>query len=179
MIVSGHATVTSVMACASTSVADNTAFSIALWTLVVIDYSVEVFEGFHYSVDMWMGALLTSLLWRIYISVEQEENHLQEQDQEDGGSGDDSSNTFHNSDAGTVAPESLPFAAATKQDIFWYVLPAAGAFVVITATPEAIINFWIVGYCVMAVVGVVQRGITSYTKHLLICALFIALASYL
>ena len=55
LIISGHATVTSTLASVVASVGDNMWFSTALWTLVALDYAVEIYEGFHYSVDMWLG----------------------------------------------------------------------------------------------------------------------------
>jgi hypothetical protein len=58
------------MACVSSSVADDPIFAASLWSMLVLDYSVEIYEGFHYSVDMWLGMVLTTLLWRVLASVE-------------------------------------------------------------------------------------------------------------
>jgi hypothetical protein len=55
LIISGHATVTATLACLTTSVVGKPLFTTALWMLVSMDYMVEVYEGFHYSVDMWLG----------------------------------------------------------------------------------------------------------------------------
>ena len=70
LIVSGHAIVTSVVTCVCTSVADNTTFSLAAWSLLAFDCVVEVYQGFHYSVDMWMGVVLTCLIFNSLAIVE-------------------------------------------------------------------------------------------------------------
>ena len=70
LIVSGHATVTATMACVSVSLANDSLFTVAVAWLLGMDYLVEVYEGFHYSVDMWMGAVLCSLLWRVWKPIE-------------------------------------------------------------------------------------------------------------
>lgn len=64
LIVSGHATVTSTLTCVVTSVANDPTFTLLLWLLVAMDYCIEIYEGFHYSVDMWMGMILVQLIWR-------------------------------------------------------------------------------------------------------------------
>jgi hypothetical protein len=58
------------MACDSSSVADDSIFVTSLWAMLVLDYSVEIYEGFHYSVDMWLGMVLTTLLWRVLAPLE-------------------------------------------------------------------------------------------------------------
>jgi hypothetical protein len=50
LIISGHATVTSTLACLVTSVVGKPMFTTAVWMLVAMDYMVEIFEGYHYSV---------------------------------------------------------------------------------------------------------------------------------
>ncbi|KAL3907826.1 MAG: hypothetical protein SGARI_003349 [Bacillariaceae sp.] len=55
LIISGHATVTSTLACVVVSIVGKPLFTAALWMFVAFDYMVEVYEGFHYSVDMWLG----------------------------------------------------------------------------------------------------------------------------
>ncbi|KAL7579911.1 hypothetical protein ACA910_004915 [Epithemia clementina (nom. ined.)] len=70
LIISGHATVTSTLACISASISNDPIFCVALWTMVVLDYMVEIYEGFHYSVDMWLGLVLVCLLWRVLGFVE-------------------------------------------------------------------------------------------------------------
>ena len=72
LIVSGHATVMSVVACICTSVADNTMFSLAAWSLLAFDCVMEVYEGFHYSVDMWLGVVLTCLIFHSFAVLEKE-----------------------------------------------------------------------------------------------------------
>lgn len=53
LIVSGHATVTSTLACMVTSVVGEPLFTVAIWMFVAMDYMVEVYEGFHYSVGTY------------------------------------------------------------------------------------------------------------------------------
>merc|ERR1711957_978124 len=65
LILSGHAIVTSTLGCAFTSTASNASFSIAAWTLIALDYSIEAYQGMHYSVDMWLGCIVTCLLWQL------------------------------------------------------------------------------------------------------------------
>lgn len=45
LIVSGHATITSTIACVTLSLAEDPLFSFALWWLLAMDYSVEIYEG--------------------------------------------------------------------------------------------------------------------------------------
>ena len=52
LIISGHATVTSTIACLVTSVVGKPLFTTAIWMFVTMDYFVEIYEGFHYSVDV-------------------------------------------------------------------------------------------------------------------------------
>eukprot|EP00521_Asterionellopsis_glacialis_P019040 CAMPEP_0195326626 /NCGR_PEP_ID=MMETSP0708-20121125/9808_1 /TAXON_ID=33640 /ORGANISM="Asterionellopsis glacialis, Strain CCMP134" /LENGTH=154 /DNA_ID=CAMNT_0040394257 /DNA_START=127 /DNA_END=588 /DNA_ORIENTATION=+ len=140
LIISGHATVTSTLACASTSVASNTKFSVALWALVAMDYSIEVYEGFHYSVDMWMGALLTSLLWRIYVTLEQDDQDEQVEKDDDDNNKEEEGNV---NDSHTDTPvQWRSLAEVTTQQLLWYGLPGFGAFVVVAVMPEAIANYW-------------------------------------
>lgn len=53
LIVSGHATVTSTLACMVTSVVGEPYFTAAIWIFVAMDYMVEVYEGFHYTVGAY------------------------------------------------------------------------------------------------------------------------------
>eukprot|EP00586_Coscinodiscus_wailesii_P017780 CAMPEP_0172505202 /NCGR_PEP_ID=MMETSP1066-20121228/184384_1 /TAXON_ID=671091 /ORGANISM="Coscinodiscus wailesii, Strain CCMP2513" /LENGTH=475 /DNA_ID=CAMNT_0013281715 /DNA_START=104 /DNA_END=1528 /DNA_ORIENTATION=+ len=120
LIISGHATVTSTMACASTSIADNLAFSTSVWILLTFDYFIEVIQGLHYSVDMWLGAIVTSLIWRLLGPLEQK------------------------------APKEekdlylMPLSSATATDIIQFSIPAVIAVIAITVLPNSIANLWIV-----------------------------------
>merc|ERR1711957_272909 len=79
LILSGHAIVTSTLGCAFTSTASNASFSIAAWTLIALDYSIEAYQGMHYSVDMWLGCIVTCLLWQLTKPLEDvaESEHIQ------------------------------------------------------------------------------------------------------
>jgi hypothetical protein len=152
LIISGHATVTSVLACVGVSVADNALFSIAVWSLLAVDYLFEVHLGYHYSVDMWMGAVLTSLIFRSLASVEPrvvrgEENNY------------------------------LPMSSNSMRDVILYVAPALLAFVIVTASREAIANLWIVIYVLTAVAQI--KGDAHFSRHIFVCTLYIALIVYL
>lgn len=62
LIISGHATVTATLACLVTSVVGKPVFTTAIWMLVVMDYMVEIYEGYHYSVG-------TSLLFYLKVLI--------------------------------------------------------------------------------------------------------------
>uniref|UniRef100_A0A7S4I8H4 Sphingomyelin synthase-like domain-containing protein n=1 Tax=Odontella aurita TaxID=265563 RepID=A0A7S4I8H4_9STRA len=153
LIVSGHATVTSILACVATSVGDNTLFSIAVWSLLTLDYLVEVLQGFHYSVDMWLGAIITSLIFRSLALVED----------------------IHDPEP---KPNFAPLSSIKVTDVFAYGAPAFLGFVVLTVTNEATANVWIVLYMVAAVVTQL-KGMAHVSRNVLICTMYIALGIYL
>ena len=154
LIVSGHATVTSVLACMSASVAGHWAFSIAIWSTLAMDFMVEVYEGFHYSVDMWMGALFTVMLWRILAPIEA-------------------------TDGAIYKRELYPLSDANAQDMLLYAVPAGGAYLVLMILPQSTANFWILLYFVAALAQILRHGINHYVQHLLYCILYIGLGIYL
>jgi PAP2 superfamily C-terminal len=45
-------------------------FVATLWYLLVFDYLIEILEGFHYSVDMWLGLVLVVLIWIVLEPLE-------------------------------------------------------------------------------------------------------------
>ena len=153
LIISGHATVTSVLACVGVSVADNAVFSVAVWSLLAFDYLVEVYQGYHYSVDMWMGAVITSLIFRSLASVEPKVIHGEE-------------NNY------------LPMSSNSIRDVILYVAPALLAFVIITVSREAIANLWIVIYVITAAAAQI-KGDAHFSRHIFVCTLYIALIVYL
>ena len=78
LIISGHATVTSTMACIITSIVNkHSTFTVALWMLVIFDYMIEVYEGFHYSVDMFLGGVIVNFIWNTlaFIEMNDSTNH--------------------------------------------------------------------------------------------------------
>ena len=70
LILSRHTTVLTTLGCACTSVAYNAKFSVAVWTLVAVDFGIESYQGLHYSVDMWLDCIVTSLLWQLTKELE-------------------------------------------------------------------------------------------------------------
>ena len=153
LIISGHACVTSALACLATSAANNRHFTIALWTLLIIDFCIEVYEGFHYSVDMWMGGLITFLLWQSFAPLEDEIV---------------SDNREH-----------LSLSSVTKEEFLLYLIPAFFAYVVIVVLPEAICNYFALGYIFFSAGYIFQKGFSHFIQHVLLCLLFLALAIYL
>lgn len=113
---------------------------------------IEVYEGYHYSVDMWMGALFTVMLWRILAPLQEAEEQI-------------SAREFQTT--------------TTAHDIFLYTAPLVAAYLILVFSPRSITNYWIVLYSVAAIVHSVRNGVNHYVQHLLFCVLFLALALYL
>jgi hypothetical protein len=181
LILSGHATVTSTITCAFTSVAASTPFSLAVWTLVTLDYSIEAYQGLHYSVDMWLGCIITCLLWKLTKPFEFKNG------------GDENVGVLipqplpqgnvdaRRADAMTRMPlEStriIPFDDMKLVGI--YALPAMVAYVALIVVPEAFINYFLVGYSVLAGIIFSRCGFTSFLQHVLLCEVTIAIGAYL
>ncbi len=163
LILSGHATVTSTIACAFTSVASNTSFSIAVWTLVVLDYGIEAYQGLHYSVDMWLGCIVTCLLWHLLQTLEFGGIQRKRSQQHEG-----------KIDSRTA--QQTPLDATI---LGMYALPALLAFLVLTVVPEAMVNYFLVGCSIWAGVVFARCGFTIYVQHILICELCFGLGAYL
>jgi hypothetical protein len=165
LIISGHATVTSTMACVATSmVGVDPWFAVALWTMVALDYAVEIYEGFHYSVDMWLGVVLVTLLWRS-LQVWEERTWPQESEND-----------------GAPVTQRKP----TVQEGVVYGIPAAVAYLQLVILPSWTSNFIIVAYVVI-VVGLFAKGKQTdqtaaylhYCQHVVLCLLFMAFGIYL
>jgi hypothetical protein len=181
LILSGHATVTSTITCAFTSVAASTPFSLAVWTLVTLDYSIEAYQGLHYSVDMWLGCIITCLLWKLTKPFEFK--------------------TGGDENVGVLVPQPLPQGnvderradAMTRMPlestgiipfndmkiVGIYALPAMVAYVALIVVPEAFINYFLVGYSVLAGIIFSRCGFTSFLQHVLLCEVTIAIGAYL
>lgn len=157
LIVSGHATVTSVLACISASVAGHWAFSLAIWSMLAMDFMIEVYEGFHYSVDMWMGALFTVMLWRILAPIE---DAMAPPD-------------------GVQKREFYALSDTSAHDVVMHAVPSIGAYLVLAILPQSIANYCVILYFVAALVQIARHGINHYVQHLLFCMLYIALGIYL
>lgn len=166
LILSGHATITSAITCAFTSAASNLPFSMAVWTLVAVDYSIEAYQGLHYSVDMWLGCVVTCLLWQLTKPFE---------------FGDVAAPS---TDAYERTMPSAPIDYFGKFPLTMkiagtYALPAAIAFVALTMVPEAFVNYFLVGYSVWAGVIFSRCGFTSFLQHVLLCEVCLGLGAYL
>ena len=162
LIISGHATVTSTMTCVAASVVGLPLFTTTLWMLVAMDYSVEVFEGFHYSVDMWLGCLLVNLIWQVLAPVE--ERSLFGLDD----------------DAGSAIQEYLPLNASTRNDVLKYTAPAFVAYLQVTRIiPQVVANITIALFVAVVVLQISRYGFQQYSQHCLFCLLYTALGVYL
>ncbi|CAB9500692.1 expressed unknown protein [Seminavis robusta] len=160
LIVSGHATVTSTMAAVSISMAEDSLFSFAVCWLLAMDYAVEIYEGFHYSVDMWMGAILCGLLWRVWKPVEDnnmERNKVTLQD----------------------IVKRLQNDRLTFRDIVEYGGPATISFLQVTIIPEVMANFVMAGFLAACVAQIVVQGFQQYTKYLFFCVIYMSVGIYL
>mmetsp|Transcript_33692 Transcript_33692/g.75703 ORF Transcript_33692/g.75703 Transcript_33692/m.75703 type:complete len:543 (+) Transcript_33692:270-1898(+) len=164
LILSGHATVTSSIGCAFTSVASDTSFSIAVWTLIALDYSIETYQGLHYSVDMWLGCIVTCLLWHLTKGLEVPGDAERIRSAKNRGS--DAIQTHDETQLNTGV-------------LVRYALPPAIGFVILAAVPEAIRNYFLVGYTAAAGVILFTSGFTNYVQHILLCLLYVTLGTYL
>lgn len=165
LIISGHATVTSTLACVVSSVVGNPIFSAALWMLVAMDYMIEVYEGFHYSVDMWLGAILVNLIWSVLAPIE----------------------TAYAESLATGQQERQqrpqrfqPIQEATLYDTMRYIIPGVCAYLqVVQIIPESVGNYTILMFIIFVAFQIITEGIHRHTQHVLFCLLYVALGIYL
>jgi hypothetical protein len=155
LVISGHATVTSTLACVAVSVANNIMFSVATWSLLAFDYMIEIYQGFHYSIDMWLGAVVTTLVFRSLSFIEMPCNKKK-----------DTEKSY------------APLRSLTYRDIILYLSPALIAFIIVNISNEAIANLWVAIYVAGAVVAGFTIGF-HLSRHVLFCTLYIALITYL
>jgi PAP2 superfamily C-terminal len=155
------------VACVATSVSDDPIFSAALWSMVVLDYAVEIYEGFHYSVDMWLGMVLVTLLWKVLYPVEGVANDV----------------------VGSSQPSYQPPSISTRT-VLAYVPPALVTYLQLIVLPQATANILILLFAGTTVViyfqcirnevkEAVRQAFVHYTQHILLCLLFMALGIYL
>lgn len=161
LILSGHATVLTTLGCGCTSVANNAKFSVAVWTLVAIDFAIESYQGLHYSVDMWLGCIVTALLWQLTNDLEVP------------GAYEKSKMTKVE---GSNASQNAPL---DSRVVALYSLPALLGFAILTFVPEAVVNYFLVGYAIWAGMIMVKWGFTNFSQHILLCLLLATLGSYL
>ena len=144
-------------------------FTSALWTLVAMDYMIEVYEGFHYSVDMWLGAVFVNLIWTVLAPIEAAyEESLsdgQQQQQQQHGQKQQRLQSIRN---------------VTLYDTIRYVTPALCAYLqVVHVIPEDITNYTILSFILFAIFQIITEGFHRHTQHVLICLLYVALGVYL
>lgn len=160
LIISGHATVTSTLACVVTSVVRKPLFTAALWMLVAMDYCVEIYEGFHYSVDMVLGAILVNLLFAVLAPIEEEKAGEMNQRV--------TKKTFHR------------IQDATYSDVVIYLLPALGAYIqLVGIIPGHLGNYTNIIYTVFVICQIFRFGFQHYSQHVLFCLLFMTLGLFL
>lgn len=169
LIISGHAVITSTLACVATSVADNRTFTFALFSLLTMDFAVEVYEGFHYSCDMWLGMVLVVLLWKILQPIE-------------GAPGRSIIETP--SDVGNK------FARLKLSGTLVYIPPAIVAYLQLNLLPEASANFTIIAFVIIAATLYLffvhrqmneerKRFFMHYVQHMALCLMTLAFGIYL
>lgn len=159
LIISGHATVTSTLACIVTSVVGKPVFTSALWILVAVDYMVEIYEGFHYSVDMWLGAIIVNFIWAVLAPIE-----ASAQGQE-----------------GAQAKQFYPLQDASRTDCVRFAIPVALAYVQVTGLliPKDKANYTILVFIIAVIYQISTAGFQQYTQHCLFSLLYLALGIYL
>jgi len=184
LIISGHATVTSTLACVVASASNDRLFQASLWLLVAMDYAVEIYEGFHYSVDMWLGCVLVCLIFRVLGPVE---GHQQDQ----GRRRDSDSITSPSSPSSSpMASQSNTFGDVSARDVAVYSVPAFIAYVQANLLPRSWANPVIVLYVISIAITFggfslrqktykLQQAYQHYAQHTTICLLYLALAVYL
>ena len=186
LIISGHATVTSTLACVVASVADDAWFSAAVWTMIALDYLIEIYEGFHYSVDMWLGFVTVSLLWRVLEPWERCGKNRSSPPPAD----DDSASTHKNDEAGVTRMIPLSKPPPPAHQAVLYSFPCFLAYLQLVVFPKWSANFLIVGY-ILFVVGIFVRFVWKqpqshkrvvalhFGQHTVLCLLYMALGVYL
>lgn len=172
LIISGHATVTSTLACVAVSAHPSKVFGGCLVCLLLLDYSVEIYEGFHYSVDMWLGLVIVSLFWKVFSFWED----LPETKPANAPTSD-----------ATDFPQ--PEASLSNRDLAVYFASSTVSYLQVVVFPRSIVNGWIVVFVLSVAVCFVfmLRAKTSaeastfqyYAQHILLCTLHMAFGVYL
>jgi len=168
LIISGHAIIMSTIACVATSVANDPLFSLALWSMVFLDYCVVVFEGLHYSVDMFLGVVLSSLLWKVLQPLE-------------------SPSSMHVPHINTSLEKGNTL---TIRNVIMYATPAVVAYLQLVVFPIWTANIVIMAYIVTALIIYFKfvfgeekvpkkQPYMHLMQHVVICVLFMALGVYL
>ena len=127
---------------------------------VAIDYMVEVYEGFHYSVDMWLGAVIVNFIWNSLAPVE-ESSATEKQ--------------------GMPPKQFYALGDAVRSDWIKYSVPVAIAYIQVNGIiiPKEKANYTILAFVGAVVYQVSTMGFQQYTQHCLFSLLFLALGIYL
>jgi len=207
LIISGHATITSVLGCVTTSFMNGGGGGnkprssswgwgwgiLAIWLLLSVDFAIEVYQGYHYSVDMFLGMMLTRLIFGSFSEFGVEEEYvvveklnrtssqttsfspllqcgskdikIQQQQQQQ-------QQPLHN-----VLSSSHWLSQITKIEAMKYCIPSAIAFW-IAAFSTWNVNIFILLYAGACVVAF-RKQQENYAKHLALCLMYIALISFL
>lgn len=158
LIISGHATVTSTIASVITSIVGKPLFTAAIWMFVTMDYFVEIYEGFHYSVDMFLGAMLVNFLWAVLSPLE------------DAGKDDQAAmqRQFRN------------LQDSTSSDILRYSIPAIATWIqLVGIIPHSYGTYSCFFFTLIVVFQVSRNGFRQYSQHCLFCLLFMSLGLFL
>lgn len=157
LIISGHATVTTTLACVITSTSTNRWFQVAVWWMLLQDYAVEIYEGFHYSVDMWMGLIVVSLLWRTLAALENM---------------DTTETSSNNTPVGTNP---------SFREVILYALPVAIAYIQLVLLPSWTANYLILLFLSVTIFVYFKYGWLrmNYVQHMCLSLLYLALGVYL
>mmetsp|Transcript_11782 Transcript_11782/g.27578 ORF Transcript_11782/g.27578 Transcript_11782/m.27578 type:complete len:356 (+) Transcript_11782:2-1069(+) len=169
LIISGHATVTSTIACLITSVVGKPLFTTAIWMSVTLDYFVEIYEGFHYSVDMFLGAMLVNFLWNTLSPLEDvvvvvDAVVVVQQ---------------HGDPPVQQQRKFRPLQDATSSDIVRYTIPAIGLWLQLVIIPHSYGLYSCVLYTIVVVAQIARFGFQQYSQHCLFCLLFMTLGLFL
>ena len=161
LIISGHATVTSTLACVVTSVVRKPLFTTALWMFIALDYGVEIYEGFHYSVDMVLGAILVNLLFAVLAPLEEATGQM-------------------NQASLVVKRKFHRIQDSTYSDIVIYLLPALGVYIQLVGfIPQDFGNYSNMIYTAVVIYQISRFGFQHYSQHILFCLLFMVLGLFL
>lgn len=155
LIVSGHATVLTTFACLAVSISGHPLFTLSIWSMLAIDFCMEVFEGFHYSVDMWMGVLIGTMLWHIMAPLEKIDNQVD------------------------MARKLKPLSSVTTFDVVAYAAPALTAYIDVIFVSHTFQAYPMCGFVIFAAFQALRQGFTHHLQHVLVCSMFLALCVWL
>jgi hypothetical protein len=115
---------------------------------------------------MFLGGIITCLLWHLTAPLENEGEleQVQKEKQRKGGGGENSIAT-------------APSLNATVMAI--YAAPAVLAFLILAVFPESSVNYFAILYSFVAGVIFKRHGFTNFLQHVLLCLLIFAIGVYL